>query len=48
MSEHHERVLYPFSAIVGQERMKTALMLNELKCERAKAPRENLGSFVNL
>ena len=28
MSEHHERILYPFSAIVGQERMKTALMLN--------------------
>ena len=30
MSEHHERVLYPFSAIVGQERMKTALMLNAI------------------
>ena len=27
---------------------QTALMLNELKCERAKAPRENLVSFVNL
>ena len=30
MSEHHERVLFPFSAIVGQERMKTALMLNAI------------------
>ena len=27
---------------------QTALMLNELKCERAKAPRENLVNFVNL
>ncbi len=28
MSETHERLLYPFSAIVGQEQMKTALILN--------------------
>jgi len=28
MSERHERVIYPFSAIVGQEKMKTALILN--------------------
>ncbi len=28
MSEKHERILYPFSAIVGQEKMKTALILN--------------------
>jgi len=27
---------------------QTALMLNELKCERAKTPRENLVSFMNL
>ena len=27
---------------------QTALMLNELKCERAKAPRETLVNFVNL
>ena len=30
MSEHHERILYPFSAIVGQDRMKTALVLNAI------------------
>lgn len=30
MSEHHERKLYPFSAIVGQERMKKALILNAI------------------
>lgn len=30
MSEHHDRALFPFSAIVGQERMKTALMLNAI------------------
>lgn len=28
MSKKHERPIYPFSAIVGQERMKTALILN--------------------
>ena len=28
MSKVHERSLYPFSAIVGQDRMKTALILN--------------------
>jgi len=28
MSGTHERVIYPFSAIVGQEKMKTALILN--------------------
>lgn len=28
MSESHERLLYPFSAIVGQDQMKTALILN--------------------
>ena len=27
---------------------QTALMLTELKCERAKAPREKLVNFVNL
>lgn len=30
MSKNHERSLYPFSAIVGQERMKTALILNAI------------------
>ena len=30
MSNVHERPLYPFSAIVGQERMKTALILNAI------------------
>ncbi len=30
MSETHERLLYPFSAIVGQENMKTALILNAI------------------
>lgn len=28
MSDKHERLLYPFSAIVGQDQMKTALILN--------------------
>ncbi len=28
MSEKHERVIFPFSAIVGQDQMKTALILN--------------------
>lgn len=28
MSENHERLLYPFSAIVGQDLMKRALLLN--------------------
>ncbi|UAL07013.1 MAG: AAA family ATPase [Candidatus Methanogranum gryphiswaldense] len=28
MSEKHERIIYPFSAIVGQEKMKMALILN--------------------
>ncbi len=28
MSKTHERLLYPFTAIVGQEQMKTALILN--------------------
>ena len=30
MSKTHERPLYPFSAIVGQERMKIALILNAI------------------
>jgi len=30
MTKTHERQLYPFSAIVGQERMKTALILNAI------------------
>ena len=30
MSNTHERVLYPFSAIVGQEKMKMALILNAI------------------
>lgn len=30
MSKTHERSLYPFSAIVGQERMKIALILNAI------------------
>lgn len=30
MSEKHNRLLFPFSAIVGQDRMKTALLLNAI------------------
>ena len=30
MSENHARLLYPFSAIVAQDRMKTALILNAI------------------
>ena len=30
MSRVHERILFPFSAIVGQDRMKTALILNAI------------------
>ena len=30
MSAFHERVLFPFSAIVGQDKMKTALILNAI------------------
>ena len=30
MSKDHERSLYPFTAIVGQDRMKTALILNAI------------------
>jgi len=30
MSEKHERILYPFSAIVAQDKMKTALILNAI------------------
>ena len=30
MSAFHERILFPFSAIVGQDKMKTALILNAI------------------